>query len=137
MSTAIDHAVQARLVATTPQSREIPASLRYDRADPFAVRLVFPPAASLDGAEVTWMFGRDLLAEGLRLPSGTGDVRIWPCGPETVVVEFHSVDGMAMVQFGTRDLRDFPNRSYGVIAKGGEGAFMDVEASLAGVLRSA
>lgn len=130
MSTAIDQAVQARLIATTPQSREIPANLRYDRADPFAVRLVFPPAASLDGAEVTWTFGRDLLEEGLHLPSGTGDVRIWPRDPESVVVEFHTVDGMAMVQFETRDLRDFLTRSYGVVTKGGEGAHLDVDALL-------
>ncbi|MEV0368942.1 SsgA family sporulation/cell division regulator [Streptomyces sp. NPDC050636] len=137
MSTVIDQAVQARLIATTPRSREIPASLRYDRADPFAVRVVFPPAASLDGAEVAWTFGRDLLEEGLRGPSGTGDVHIWPCGPEAAVVEFHTADGMAMVQFETRDLRDFLTRSYGVVAQGCEGLHLDVDADLAALLREA
>ncbi|TJZ56865.1 SsgA family sporulation/cell division regulator [Streptomyces piniterrae] len=137
MSTAIDQAVQARLIATTPGSREIPASLRYDHADPFAVRVTFPPAASLDGAEVVWTFGRDLLEDGLRAPSGTGDVRIWPCGPEAVVVEFHTAEGMAMVQFGTQDLRDFLVRSYGVVARGGEGLHLDVDADLAALLREA
>jgi hypothetical protein len=132
MSTVIDQAVHARLIATVPQSRDIPVNLRYDRADPFAVRLVFPPAASLDGAEAIWTFGRDLLEEGLRAPSGVGDVRIWPCGPEAVVVEFHTTDGMAMVRFGVRDLRDFLARSYEVVAQGGEDMLLDFDALLGG-----
>ncbi|MEU7180331.1 SsgA family sporulation/cell division regulator [Streptomyces celluloflavus] len=137
MSTAIDQAVHARLIATAPQSRMIPAALRYDRTDPFAVRVVFPPIASLDGAEAEWSFARDLLEAGLREPSGTGDVHIWPCGPDATMLEFHTADGVAMVQFGTRDLWHFLARSYELVPKGGEMHHLDVDGDLAALLRGA
>ncbi|MEU9117879.1 SsgA family sporulation/cell division regulator [Streptomyces sp. NPDC048483] len=137
MSTVIEQAVQARLIATAPQSRPIPAALRYDRDDPYAVHLAFPPAASLDGAEVVWTFGRDLLEEGLRRATGAGDVHVWPCGTDDVVVEFHTADGMALVQFEARDLRLFLARSYAVVEKGGEARHLDVDADLAALLREA
>ncbi|ARF58558.1 SsgA family sporulation/cell division regulator [Streptomyces gilvosporeus] len=137
MSTVIEQAVQARLITAAPQSRAIPAALRYDRTDPLAVHLAFPPAASLDGAEVVWTFGRDLLAEGLRRPAGAGDVRIWPCGIDGAVVEFHAAGGMAVVQFAARDLRLFLSRSYAVVEKGGEARHLDVDGDLADLLREA
>lgn len=137
MSSVIDQAVQARLIATAPRSQAIPANLRYDRADPFAVRLVFPPSASLDGAEVAWTFGRDLLEEGLSAPAGAGDVQIWPYDSDAVVVEFHAVGGMAVVQFDAQELRTFLTRSYAIVAKGDEAGHLDVEADLAALLREA
>ncbi|MEU5211009.1 SsgA family sporulation/cell division regulator [Streptomyces sp. NPDC020742] len=141
MSSVIDQAVQARLIATTPRSRVIPASLRYDRSDPFAVRLVFPPAASLDGVEVAWTFGRDLLEEGLHEPAGAGDVQIWPANPDgerdVVVVEFHTASGMAVVQFDAQDLRSFLAESYDLVPKGDEIRHLDVEGDLAALLRGA
>ncbi|GGN44298.1 spore wall synthesis regulator SsgD [Streptomyces kronopolitis] len=137
MSSVIDQAVQARLIATAPRSQVIPANLRYDRADPFAVRLVFPPAASLDGAEVAWTFGRELLEEGLRTPAGAGDVQIWPYDADAVVIEFHAAGGMAVVQFDAQELRTFLTRSYGLVAKGDEAGHLDVEADLAALLREA
>ncbi|MFI9352379.1 spore wall synthesis regulator SsgD [Streptomyces lydicus] len=141
MSSVIDQAVQARLIASAPLSRAIPASLRYDRADPFAVRLAFPPVASLDGAEVTWTFARELLEAGLREPAGAGDVQIWPANPdgerEVVVVEFHTLDGMALVQFDALDLRSFLDRAYEIVPRGGEIQHLDVEGDLAALLRDA
>ncbi|MCZ1006217.1 SsgA family sporulation/cell division regulator [Streptomyces lydicus] len=137
MSSVIDQAVQARLIATAPRSQVIPASLRYDRADPFAVRLIFPPAASLDGAEVTWTFARELLEEGLCEPAGAGDVQIWPYDTHAVVVEFHAVGGMAVVQFEAQELRTFLTRSYRIVAKGEEARHLDVEADLVALLREA
>lgn len=141
MSSVIDQAVSARLIATAPRSRVIPANLRYDRADPFAVRLVFPPVASLDGAEVTWTFGRELLEEGLGAPAGAGDVQIWPGDPDgerdVVVVELHADGGMAVVQFDARDLQSFLARSYEIVPQGGEAQHLDVEADLAALLREA
>ncbi|MFE7541337.1 spore wall synthesis regulator SsgD [Streptomyces platensis] len=137
MSSVIDQAVQARLIATAPRSQVIPASLRYDRADPFAVRLVFPPAASLDGAEVTWTFGRELLEEGLCGPAGAGDVQIWPYDADAVVVEFHAAGGIAVVQFETQELRAFLTLSYELVAQGDEARHLDVEGDLAALLREA
>ncbi|MFD7668032.1 SsgA family sporulation/cell division regulator [Streptomyces sp. NPDC059788] len=137
MPYVIDQAVHARLIATVPRSRKVPARLRYDSGDPLAVQVVFPPVASLDGAEVVWTFARDLLTDGLREPSGRGDVHIWPCGPDNTMLEFHTADGLAMVQFQARDLRRFLMRSYGVVPLGSEGRYLDVEGDLAALLREA
>ncbi|MCB5905994.1 SsgA family sporulation/cell division regulator [Streptomyces pinistramenti] len=137
MPTVIDHAVQARLIATEPRARQIPAALRYDPDDPFAVLVVFPPPASLDGTEVVWTFARELLTEGLRGPAGIGDVHLWPCGPRTVMVELHTVEGLAMVQFDARDLRRFLAMAYGLVARGDEARHLDVDADLAALLREA
>jgi len=135
VTTVIDQAVQAHLIASTPEARAIPACLRYERDDPFAVRVSFPPTASLDGSAVEWTFGRELLAAGLRGPAGSGDVQMWPCGTQRTVLEFHAPEGMAMVQFDTEDLRRFLGRSYAVVPEGAEGGELDLDDGLASLLR--
>ncbi|MET7764570.1 SsgA family sporulation/cell division regulator [Streptomyces sp. NPDC005393] len=137
MTTVIDQAVQAHLIASTPEARAIPACLRYERDDPFAVRISFPPAASLDGSAVEWTFGRELLAAGLRGPAGNGDVQIWPCGPHHTVLEFHAPEGMAMVQFTTGDLLRFLGRSYAIVPEGSEIGELDLDDGLASLLNDA
>ncbi|MFI1971206.1 regulator [Streptomyces cinnamoneus] len=137
MSTVIEQAVQARIIASAPPSRTVPARLRYDRRDPFAVRIAFPPAASLDGADVEWAFARDLLARGLLRSAGGGDVRVWPCGPHRTVLEFHALEGVAMVQTDTAELRAFLARTYTSVPAGGESGHLDVDSDLAALLRQA
>ncbi|WP_344025568.1 SsgA family sporulation/cell division regulator [Streptomyces luteireticuli] len=135
MSPVIDQAVQAQLIASSPRPRPIPAHLRYERADPFAVHIAFPPAASLDGAEVEWAFARELLAGGLLSPSGGGDVRVWPCGPDRTVLEFHAPEGVAMIQIDTEELRGFLARSYALVPVGGETGFLDLDGDVEALLR--
>ncbi|QLE74733.1 SsgA family sporulation/cell division regulator [Streptomyces rectiverticillatus] len=137
MSTVIDQAVQARLIASAPQDRAVPAQLRYVPSDPFAVHIAFPPVASLDGADVEWVFARETLACGLIAPTGGGDVHVWPCGPDRTVLEFHAVEGVAMVQIGTAELRRFLARSYALVPAGSEGGHLDVDGDLAALLREA
>ncbi|WFB06716.1 SsgA family sporulation/cell division regulator [Streptomyces sp. LX-29] len=137
MSIVFDQAVQARLIASTPEARAIPATLRYAPEDPFAVRVSFPPAASLDGDGVEWVFGRELLAAGLRGPAGNGDVQVWPCGRERTMLEFHATEGVAMVQFATDDLRRFLSRSYELVDEGSEGGLLDLDRELSALLRDA
>ncbi|GAB2768698.1 SsgA family sporulation/cell division regulator [Streptomyces daliensis] len=135
MSAVIDHIAQARLIAQPPAGRTLSAALRYDGGDPLAVRLVFPADASLDGAEVTWAFARDLLIEGLRAPSGDGDVHVWPCGPDRTVIELRSPEGVALLEFRSADLRHFLLRSYDVVAPGKEPLRLGLERGLAALLR--
>lgn len=137
MPTVIEQAVQARLIAHPGNSRAISTHLRYEPADPFAVRIAFPAAASLDGADVEWTFARDLLASGLYGPTGDGNVHVWGCGPEHTIVEFHADEGMAMVRFDSHDLRRFLTRSYRLVPKGSEERHLDVDAELAALLREA
>lgn len=90
MSTVIEQPVEARLVAAAPRMPSIPATLHYDRSDPFAVRMTFPAPATLEGVEVCWTFARELLASGMEDSVGYGDVRVRPYGYDRTVLEFHA-----------------------------------------------
>ncbi|WP_405583743.1 SsgA family sporulation/cell division regulator [Streptomyces sp. NBC_01092] len=86
----------------------VPVVLRYDPdSDPRSVRIGLP---GRDAHE--WTFSRSLLEQGLRAPTGSGEVRVWPCGRVQAVVEFHSAQGVSVVQFETRALMRFLRRTY-------------------------
>ena len=59
-----------------------------------------------------WTFDRALLEQGLRSPAGSGEVRVWPCGRVQAVVEFHSEQGVSVVQFETKTIMRFLRRTY-------------------------
>jgi hypothetical protein len=88
----------------------VPVVLRYDpQTEPHAVRVSLPGSHE-------WTFPRSLLEQGLRAPAGTGDVRVWPCGRVQAVVEFHSPQGVLVVQFEIRTLIRFLQRTYAATA---------------------
>ncbi|MFC8537648.1 SsgA family sporulation/cell division regulator [Streptomyces sp. NPDC057249] len=130
MSTVIEQSVQARMVASAPQMETLPAVLSYDRSDPFAVRMAFPAPATLEGTEVSWQFSRDLLAAGMEVPSGLGDVRVRPFGYDRTVLEFHAAEGIAMVHVRTADLRRFLRRAEELVPCGHEHRFLDLDRNL-------
>lgn len=124
MAVTLEQPARARLVAPERRERSVPVTLRYAADDPLAVQITFPPEASLGGAEVTWIFARQLLEEGLRAPAGGGDVHIWPCGRARTVLEFHAPQGLALVQFDRAVLRRFLLRTYAVVGAGREVAHL-------------
>ncbi|MDH6521116.1 hypothetical protein M2164_007748 [Streptomyces sp. SAI-208] len=130
MDTTFEQPASARLITAENEHLSVPATLRYGSADPLAVCVDFPPEVCLDGRGATWTFARSLLEEGLRGPSGGGDVHIWPCGRDTTVVEFHSPYGLALLQFPTAVLRDFLLRTYAVVGAGLEDLDAAVEQGL-------
>ncbi|MCX2180370.1 SsgA family sporulation/cell division regulator [Streptomyces sp. SKN60] len=134
MSKVIEQAVQARLVASAPRTESVAATLRYDRADPYAVSMAFPPPATLEGVEVSWAFARELLVQGVDGPAGVGDVRLRPYGYDRTVVEFHAPEGVAMVHIRTSELRSFLERSQHVVPSGREHQYVDWDQDLAQLL---
>ncbi|MFF0434129.1 SsgA family sporulation/cell division regulator [Streptomyces sp. NPDC004327] len=134
MSTVIEQSVQARLVASAPRMESVAATLRYDREDPYAVSIAFPPPATLEGVEVSWAFARELLAEGVEGPAGVGDVRLRPYGYDRTVVEFHAPEGVAMVHVRTSELRGFLERSQRLVPRGREHRYLDWDGNLAQLL---
>lgn len=131
MQRVIDHAVHVRLIATTPGAHAVPAVLHYHPADPFAVRIAFPPEISLDGSAVEWTFARELLREGMDTPTGTGDVRVRPLGRSRMLLELHVDDGVAMVQMNAAEIRVFLERSYDAVPAGREARHLDLDRGLA------
>ncbi|MFG3344447.1 SsgA family sporulation/cell division regulator [Streptomyces sp. NPDC048018] len=134
MSTVIEQAVQARMVASAPRIESVAATLRYDREDPYAVSMAFPPPATLEGVEVSWAFARDLLVQGVEGPAGVGDVRVRPYGYDRTVVEFHAPEGVAMVHIRTSELRSFLERSQHLVPRGLEHEYVDWDHDLAQLL---
>ncbi|MEV0412700.1 SsgA family sporulation/cell division regulator [Streptomyces sp. NPDC050448] len=111
VAAAVEERVTARVISDDPLYRKIPVALRFAPAEPLAVRIVFPAGLSPEGTENEWVFPRALLEAGLQAPSGTGDVRVWPCGRVQAVVEFHSPEGVAVIQFDIAALRRFLRRA--------------------------
>ncbi|WP_405621437.1 SsgA family sporulation/cell division regulator [Streptomyces sp. NBC_01511] len=137
MSNVIEQALQARLVASAPQLETVPAILHYDGEDPFAVRMAFPPTATLEGTEVSWAFSRELLTLGMDEPAGLGDVRVRPFGYDRTVLEFHAPEGVAMVHVRTSEVRRFLDRSLAIVPVGREHLYLDLDHDVAELLRDA
>ena len=137
MSTVIEQPVEARLVAAAPRMPSIPATLHYDRRDPFAVRMTFPAPATLEGVEVCWTFARDLLTAGLHEPEGHGDVRVRPYGYERTVLEFHAPEGTAVVHVRTGEIERFLEATSDLVPVGLEHLQLDLDHDLAELMRDA
>lgn len=137
MSTVIEQVVDARLVGSAPRMDVVPARLHYDCGAPFAIRMVFPAPATLEGVEVAWEFSRELLAAGVVAPTGVGDVRVRPYGRERTVVEFHAPEGVAMVHVRTAEVCRFLRRTQHLVPLGCEHLFLDLDQDLAELLRDA
>lgn len=91
----------------------VPVVLRYDPAeDPRCVHMALPGAAPRE-----WAVARELLEQGLRAPVGADEIRVWPCGRVQAVVEFHTAQGVSVVQFETKTLKRFLRRTYAAAAE--------------------
>jgi hypothetical protein len=107
---------------------ELSGDFVFDPADPYAVHLVVGRG---DGAQVTWTFARELLAEGIYDPCGNGDVVVWPClgthGEAVVIIELRSPSGMAMLQTPSRAVQRFVAQTFEVVPAGSESAEIDLD----------
>ncbi|WP_026150723.1 SsgA family sporulation/cell division regulator [Streptomyces prunicolor] len=137
MSIVIEQPVEARLVAAAPRMPSIPATLHYDRRDPFAVRMTFPAPATLEGVEVCWTFARELLAAGLHGTEGHGDVRVRPYGFDRTVLEFHAPEGTAVVHVHSSEIRRFLQATGELVPAGLEYLQLDLDHDLAELMRDA
>ena len=112
------------------------AGLRYDRLDPWAVHLTFHTSGNED-SDVVWVFGRQLLMDGITGPAGEGDVRVWPAlhGQERVVnLAMSSPSGSALFEIDRDDLIQFLQQTYLVVPTGCESDNVDLDAALDAIL---
>ena len=109
------------------EPRPVPAELEYDTRDPYAVAVVLHAGP---GA-VRWLFGRDLLADGLLARCGEGDVRVGPAAdPALILVELTSPDGAAVLEAPAKEIAAFLDRTYDVVPAGSESDWFDFELEL-------
>ncbi|MDR3035834.1 MAG: SsgA family sporulation/cell division regulator, partial [Kitasatospora sp.] len=152
----VEQTTHARLIVSTHRSALLRVTLHYRADDPLAVRMVFPAEYALepdplddpadqygdlpaepapgqaDGVE--WVFARQLLAAGLDLPSGEGDVHVRPALGTRTMVELRSPEGVALLQFDRADLRRFLWHSYLAVPEGRELSHLDCDRALAELL---
>ncbi|MEV0692483.1 SsgA family sporulation/cell division regulator [Streptomyces sp. NPDC050388] len=114
---AVEQYARAQIVtdADAPQAADraaVPVTLCYDAEDdPRTVTVRMPGPGNRE-----WPVPRALLEQGLRTPVGSGGVQVWPCGRVQTVVEFHSAQGVSVVQFETKALTRFLRRTYAAAA---------------------
>jgi len=102
------------------RSELLEGELVFDLSDPYAVAMHLEARSG----PVIWTFARELLAEGLYSPCGSGDVQVWPClsnsGDAVVIIELSSPDGLALLQAPSRAVHDFVARTQEVVPQGAE-----------------
>jgi Streptomyces sporulation and cell division protein, SsgA len=101
--------------------------LEYDTRDPYAVTTAYHTGHGT----VRWMFGRDLLADGLLTTVGDGDVRVGPAShPALVLFELNAPDGSAVLEAPAHELATFLNRTYEQVPPGAESERFDFDHEL-------
>lgn len=68
------HQLQMELLGDTSETTNFAAEWSYTASRPLEVTVTF----SAQPEPVTWTFSRELLADGLREPTGHGDIVVWP-----------------------------------------------------------
>jgi hypothetical protein len=134
-SSTVNAVVDLDLLDDEGGTSPVQAELRYDAADPFAVRGDF----TLSGQVVRWVFARALLRAGLYEPTGAGDVRVRPWldeeGKAVVLIELSSPDGSAAMRAPAGDLAVFLRRTESLVPAGGESAHVDLDSALERLLQ--
>ncbi len=87
--------LDAILVVDGDPTLPVGTRLTYEPNDPYAVQMSFRTG---DG-QVTWTFARDLLFDGLRRPTGEGDVHLEP-DADTVRLVLSAPAGQCRVRTG-------------------------------------
>ena len=125
--------LELRLVVPGGPSLPVASVLRYDAADPWAVRVAFQTGPEA-GAVVEWIFARSLLTDGVAGAVGEGDVRVWPAGKgrdRVVHLAMASPSGSALFEIDRDELVQFLQQTYLAVPTGCEGDVIDLDGELA------
>jgi Streptomyces sporulation and cell division protein, SsgA len=99
------------LLLSHPEIPVVHAELRYCREEPLAVHLVL----SVEDVPATWWtFGRDLLITGTAMPSGLGDVQVYPTD-DGMIVELRCDPHRVALLANTPELAAFLDRTLAMV----------------------
>ncbi|MEU0228236.1 SsgA family sporulation/cell division regulator [Streptomyces sp. NPDC006284] len=130
MNSTVTCEMHVRLILSSETSLPVPASLRYDTADPYAVHAAFHTGGE---DTVDWVFARESLAEGLHRPAGIGDVQVWPSrshGLDVVCIALTGAEGEALLHAPAKALEAFLKRTDAAVEPGAEHDHLDVDQEL-------
>ncbi|MEO5652816.1 MAG: SsgA family sporulation/cell division regulator [Marmoricola sp.] len=116
------------LISGESGTAHLGGELHFDAHEPYAVTLRVRTAAR----SVDWVFSRELLADGLLRPSGSGDVQVWPChnvrGDAVAVIELHAPTGKALLRTPAPAVQEFVNEIFAAVPLGTECIHLDIDA---------
>ncbi|MDX6233879.1 MAG: hypothetical protein QOH68_2956 [Nocardioidaceae bacterium] len=130
LSSSVTRELTVQVLAPLDGPSEVSVGLHYDTTDPFAVRAMFRVTSD---QQVSWVFARELLAQGMTEASGDGDVRIWPTwadGREVVRIVLRSPDGEALLQTESVELLEFLTTSFALCPRGHESRHLQIDRAL-------
>jgi hypothetical protein len=118
-------------VSASTGDADMPAELRYDPNDPLAVTLAIGTQCE---SPVIWVFGRDLLAEGVNSAAGEGDITVEPASenaPHDVVRITLATDCLATMMADRNKVLEFLLASFSAVPSGCEMDQIDFDAEIA------
>jgi hypothetical protein len=130
---AVSHDLQMQVVVEDDHRVALSATLDYSARDPFAMSVTFHTG---DG-NVTWVFARDLLRDGIKDAAGEGDIRFRPAHPSRgplVCVTLSSPSGVANIEAPREELAAFVHDVYTAVPDGAEWMYLDLDTTIDGLL---
>jgi len=128
--TAVVHemitAATEMLLISDPAIPVVHAELRYDCDDPFAVQMLLTIDES---PAIRWVFGRDLLITGASMPSGVGDVQLYPTH-DGIIIELRSSTASVALLAYAPDIAAFIDRTLAVVPIDTELDYYDIDGEL-------
>ena len=110
-------------VRTESETETVEVRLTYDAADPFAVTVdVTAPTR-----QMSWVFSRDLLADGLRsmVPLGEGDIQVQATSVLTEISGTDEAGGRVVLRLPWWNTREFVRLSQVEVPRGREKCDVD------------
>jgi hypothetical protein len=117
-------------VSAATGDADLQAELRYDPRDPLAVTLAIGVECD---QPVVWVFGRELLADGIDRPSGEGDITIEPAVAERKIQVTLATDCLATMTADRDTVIEFLVDAFTAVPSGCEMDEVDMDAEIAGL----
>jgi hypothetical protein len=109
---------------------DITAVFSYSAADPYAVVATFGTSEG----EISWVFARDLLKDGLRGPAGMGDICVRPGRAGSVWLTLNSPAGAAQLECDQDALAEFVAQMFAQVPSETESEYIEVEGWIADLI---
>lgn len=120
-------------VSAVTGDADLEAELHYDPSDPLAVSLAIGTEC---GEPVVWVFGRELLADGIKDCAGEGDITIEPARDDNSreVRITLATDCLATMLASRDEIVEFLVETYAIVPTGSEFDRIDWDAEISALL---
>jgi len=109
--------------------------LAYDTTDPYVVTMELEIRSSHHPS--TWVLSRAMLAEGLLIPTGLGDINITPATPDYVLLQLGTGTEQASLWMLLPEIEEFLETTYDLLPIGQEEPWPEINHTLERILTAA